>query len=421
MSMLLDRPQRAVWLGAAILICASPLAIAQTDPAAPSYQSLLARLRQMPAVIEAAAQTEAADARARQAHAIPNPSVGWEAENIKGSGPYRGFAGAETTLSVTQSLELFGQRSARIGAARADAVATSLRGELLRWQAAGRLAQLYSEAEVALRRMDLAIEALRLAEQDEHAVSLLVDAGREARLRGIQARSEAESARADLVQARAVRDAAFARLSALAMLDMPIRSLEGSLLDSVPASHARDAGDARDSLAVRIAQAEVDLTGRRIAVERRRVRPEISAGIGLRHFSETRDDAFTLNLSFSVPLFDRNRDGVRAAHADQRAAEARLTALQREVSAERLAAEAMLSASMVRVDAADQGIETAEEAYRMARIGFDAGRVPQLELSSTRAALIAARNAALDARLARVRAEIALAGLDGRTPFGESR
>ena len=418
MSMLLDRPQRAVWLGAAILICASPLAMAQTDPAAPSYQSLLARLRQMPAVVEAAAQTEAADARARQAHAIPNPSVGWEAENIQGSGPYRGFAGAETTLSITQPLELFGQRSARIGAAQADAVATGLRGELLRWQAAGRLAQLYSEAEVALRRMDLAIEALRLAEQDERAVSLLVDAGREARLRGIQARSEAESARADLVQARAVRDAAFARLSAIAMLDTPIRSLEGSLLDSVPASHARDAGD---SLAVRIAQAEVDLTGRRIALERRRARPEISAGIGLRHFSETGDDAFTLSLSVSVPLFDRNRDGVRAAHADQRAAEARLTALQREVSAERLAAEAMLSASMVRVDAADHGIETAEEAYRMARIGFDAGRVPQLELSSTRAALIAARNAALDARLARVRAEIALAGLDGRTPFGESR
>ena len=36
---------------------------------------------------------------------------------------------------------------------------------------------------------------------------------------------------------------------------------------------------------------------------------------------------------------------------------------------------------------------------------------------ATRAALIAARNAAVDARLARVRAEIDLARQDGRAPF----
>ena len=62
----------------------------------------------------------------------------------------------------------------------------------------------------------------------------------------------------------------------------------------------------------------------------------------------------------------------------------------------------------------------AEEAYRLSRIGFEAGRISQLELSSSRAALIAARNAAVDARLARARAEIDLARLQGRLPFGTS-
>ena len=418
MSMLLGRPRRAVWLGVAVLICASPMAMAQAEPVAPSYESLLARLQQLPAVIEAEALADAADARARQARAIPNPSVGWEAENINGSGPYRGFAGVESTLSVTQPLEVFGQRSARIGTARADAVATGLRAEQLRWQAAGRLAQIYSEAEAASRRFDLAGEALRLAELDAGAVALLVDSGREARLRGIQARTDAEVARADLAEARALRDAAFVRLSAIAMLDTPVRALAGDLLDAVPVARARDAGD---PLAVRVAQADVDASGQRVVLEQRHARPAISAGMGLRRFRETGDDAFTLSLSVSVPLFDRNRDGVRAAHADQRAAEARLVAMQLEARAERIAAEAMLSASLVRVDAADKGVTTAEEAYRMARVGFDAGRIPQLELSRTRGALIAARHAALEARLARVRAEIELAGLDGRAPFGESR
>ncbi|MNS85230.1 hypothetical protein D3C72_1190900 [compost metagenome] len=61
---------------------------------------------------------------------------------------------------------------------------------------------------------------------------------------------------------------------------------------------------------------------------------------------------------------------------------------------------------------------SAEEAYRLTRIGFEAGRLSQLELSATRAALVNARNAAVDARLARVRAEIDMARLQGRAPFG---
>ncbi len=60
---------------------------------------------------------------------------------------------------------------------------------------------------------------------------------------------------------------------------------------------------------------------------------------------------------------------------------------------------------------------SAEEAYRLSRIGFEAGRISQLELRATRTALVNARTAAVDARLARVRAEIDLARQDGRAPF----
>ena len=73
---------------------------------------------------------------------------------------------------------------------------------------------------------------------------------------------------------------------------------------------------------------------------------------------------------------------------------------------------------MSRVAAADAGVTSSEEAYRLSRIGFEAGRISQLELRGTRAALITARNAAVDARLARVRAEIDLARLQARAPFG---
>jgi cobalt-zinc-cadmium efflux system outer membrane protein len=385
---------------------------------APSYESLIARLEQTPSAMEAEALSDAANARAQQARALPNPTIGLEAENVYGTGPYTGLGNADTTVSISQPLELFGQRGARINAARAEANAVGLRSEQMLWQAAGRLALVYAEAEAAARRYELAAETLSLAEQDARAVGLLVKEGREATLRGVQADSEAEAARATLGQMQAMRDAAFARLAAVAMLDEPVQAIGDSLLDRTPPANALHTDV---PLAVRIAQAEYETANRRITVEQRRARPAVNATIGARRFRETGDEALIIGLNVSLPLFDRNRGGISAAYADQRAAEARLVAQQQEVKAARLAAEATLSASNMRAQAADSGVAAAGEAYRLARIGFDAGRISLLELRSTRAALNASRAAAVDARIARVLAEIDLAGLEGRVPFREAQ
>jgi cobalt-zinc-cadmium efflux system outer membrane protein len=155
-------------------------------------------------------------------------------------------------------------------------------------------------------------------------------------------------------------------------------------------------------------------------VERKRALPDLSVTAAQTRFREGGERAYNLGLSLSIPLFDRNRGGIRAANADQRAAEARLDQQRRDSEAARLSAVAGLKAAGSRTRAADESVVAAEEAYRLARIGFDAGRISQLELRSTRSALIAARGAAVDARLSRVGAEIDLARLEGRAPFVEA-
>lgn len=418
MSMLRGRPLKAVGFALVALAFASPVVAEPPGQPAPSFESLVERLDQMPAAMEAAALSDAAQARAEQARALPNPSLGYEIENVRGTGPYTGFGNADTTVSLSQPLELFGQRRARIDSARAEARAVGLRSEQMRWLAMGRLAWAYADAEAASRRHALASEALSLTEQDAQAVALLVKEGREAALRGIQAESEAEAARAALEEAGALRDAAFARLAAMALLDQPVVSIHEGLLDRAPVRYVAEAGE---PLAVRIAQAESEAAARLVTVEQRRARPDINATLGMRRFRETGDEAFTAGVTLSVPLFDRNRGGIRAAYAEQRAAEARLLQEQQETQAARMAAQAMLLASQTRTRAADSGVKSAEEAYRLARVGFDAGRISQLELRSTRSALIASRNAAVDARVSRVLAEIELAGLEGRVPFKEKQ
>lgn len=407
---------RPLWAaGFAVAVTAIPWALPAGAEPAPAYETLVEHLDRTPATLEAEALHDAARSRAQQARALPNPSVGLEAENIYGSRPFSRYEAAETTLSISQPLELWGQRDARIGAAQAEAVAAGLRREQSRWGVAGRLALIYAEAEAASLRHALAVEALSLTQADAGAVMRLIEQGREAALRGVQADSEVAAARAVADETRADRDAAFARLTAMAMLTRPVTSIQTSLLNRTPRSVT---SDIRNPLPVQIAEAELDAASRLVTVERLRARPAVAASLGVRRFEEYDAEAFTLGVSVSIPLFDRNAGAIGAARAEQRAAEARLSSSRLEAQANRSAARARLDASISRTRAADNGVTAAEEAYRLARIGFDAGRISQLELRSVRAALVGARIAAVEARLARVRAEIELAGLDGRVPFG---
>lgn len=405
-------------IGCAVVAMATvAIGPAWADPV-PSYEELLARIGLTPGALEADALVDAAEARVRQAGVRPNPELSLEAENAFGSGPFSGYGNAETTLSVSQDLELWGRRSARVGVAQAEGRTSLLRRDLATLDAAGRLALAYAEAEAAERRLQLAQEALDLTIADARALMILVEEGREPLFRGIQAQSQAAAARAALDEAQAERDAAFARLTAVAMLPNPVTSIGASLLDREPPAAIPTSSTSPE---VRVAEAERAAAESRIEVERVRARPNVRVSVGVRRYEAEDATALTFGVSMPLPLFDRNRGNYDAAQAEFRAADARVMAATQTAQADLAGAEARLRSANSRVWATDGGVTAAEEAYRLSRIGFEAGRISQLELSSSRAALIAARNAAVDARLARVRAEVDLARLQGRFPFGSSQ
>ena len=89
------------------------------DPA-PSYDALVGQRSAAPLNVEATALVEAAEARARQAGVRPNPELSLDFENVFGAGPYTGTENGEATVTVSQSLELWGRRQARQGLAQAE-------------------------------------------------------------------------------------------------------------------------------------------------------------------------------------------------------------------------------------------------------------------------------------------------------------
>ncbi len=417
MSSLKRRGPLAV-VGCALAACAVwDVGPVRADPA-PAYEILLERIgRNAPAQVEADALLEAAEARLRQAGVRANPELALRADGVLGGKPYAGWGEAEISLDLTQNLELGGRRGARVDVARAEVGVSALRREQAGIDTVARLALTYAEAEAAERRFALAEDALTLAVADARAALVLVEEGREPLLRGIQAETEAAMARAAVEDARAERDVAFARLTAEAMLPTVVTSVGGGVLDRTSPATL----DAAASLAVRVAEAEAEAAERRIGRERAEARPNVSASLGVTRYQAEDATALTVGLSMPLPLFDRNRGNIDAARAEHRAAEARVAGARLADAADRSAALARLRASASRVAAGDMGVASAEEAYRLSRLGFEAGRISQLELRSTRVALISARDAAVEARLARVRAEIELARLQGRAPFEGGR
>lgn len=415
--------RRAV--AAALLVsCAGP---ALADPA-PTYPELLRKaLVDAPAIAEQAANVRAAEGEARQSRALPNPTVDAQAENLaipQGTG---GGTERQTTFTVTQPFEIGGKRAARIAAGEGNLAAARARDRQAQVAFAADLAVAYATAEAMQDRQRLAADDVTRAREDLRAARALVEAGREAQLRIAQADASLAAATAAAEAAGADSFEALEHLSAMTGAATAYTSVDRSLLavaapGPVPQSMPKPAVVGPmpgDPPVVATAMAERDALAAQVRIEQKRAIPDIGLSAGLRRFQGNANSALVVGVSATIPLFDRNRGNIAAARERANAADARLAAVRLEAGAARRPALARVAAATARLDAADRGEVAAAEAYRLGRVGYDAGKTPLIELLAIRRALTEARTLTIDARLGRVRALAALAQADGQIAFGD--
>lgn len=402
---------------AAMIVAAAP-GSAWADPA-PPFAQLLRQTVDSPRVAVLDADLAQAEGLAQQARARPNPNISVYGENFGGSSPYGGFGRTETTVQYNQPFELGGKRSSRIAAGRASVAAAQARNAAGRAAYAFDLARAYAAAEVADRRIGLAEYEVEEAKVDLKVARALVGAGKEARLRQLQAETELNTLQAYLEGARAGRIAALAQLSALAGVETPYTSLSESLLDRLAARPASGPIDPLQSAAFLAAEAEREAASRRVTVERKRAIPDVTAQIGVRRLEFDNATAIVAGVSLPLNIFDRNKGNIAAAQAELRGAEARAASARLEAQAGVRSALALSAAADARAAAAARTMTTAEEAYRLARIAYEAGKSPLIELLAARRGLGGARSIVLDAAAARLDARAGLARLSGLTITGE--
>ena len=181
-------------------------------------QTVAAMLARWPTLRSAELCRQAVRADGLQAPLRPNPEVSIMAENFGGyggRGEYRGGRAVETTLGLSQRVELGGQRGARMGVAGHNGSIATLDFEAARLDQARDVLVALAEAEAASRNVAVERERARLASETLRVARARVEAGRDPLIQ--QQRAEVTRVNAEISAERARREAELA-LDTLATL-----------------------------------------------------------------------------------------------------------------------------------------------------------------------------------------------------------
>ncbi|HWK42809.1 MAG TPA: TolC family protein [Croceibacterium sp.] len=370
-----------------------------------------------PSLDAASADVRATDAGRRMASLRPNPSVTVEVENVAGSGPYRRTDSLEATTSLTLPIEMGGKRSARMAVADARSDSAAIRAAIAEADLRLSVIRAYAEAVAAERRLVTARDQARIAADALRAAQVRVQAGRASPIE-VQ-RADVAQVNAGAMLARAERSVEVSRLSLSRIIGRPVSGrLDTGWFGRINADHGPIAPiDSTGTLALAAAEADLAIADAGVRLARSQRIPDLTIGAGARRLEETGDTAALFSISVPLPIFDRGGAALSQASADRQRADAQRRMTTLDVDQAILQAQADLAdAATSAATASGPALSAAEEAARIARIGYREGKFGQLDLLDAERTLAETRAAAIEALLSYHIAQAQLERLTARAP-----
>ena len=308
----------AVMLALASVLTGAP-ASAQTLDLREAREMVLARHEGLKALAE---EVAAAEAAVRQARAYPNPEIEVGAEN---------FGDAELEVVLTQPLPIGGTRGAAVAVARRHREVARLTLEGARISTEAELIRRFVPLLADRRRLDLVDSLIEVSSRSTEAVRRLVDAGGAMALDVV--RSELEGDELRLERAEIIRGLSETevRLSEL-WGDRAFRfdAVEGSLAGVFDLPLLQDLSRSMETHPdLLLLEGQARLVEAEIDEARAEGRPELALSAGYLRNSELNEESVISGISFSLPVFNRNKAAVaekkhQLAAADHNARQARL-------------------------------------------------------------------------------------------------
>lgn len=387
--LILFAPQVLASLFAASLIAATPGNTLSLSDA------LALSLRQNPELKSFDWEIRASEARMIQAGLKPNPVLAYSAQNLPGSGPYRGGEIMENTLELSQLVELGGKRRARVNEADAARGVAEWDYQVRRVEVLKSTTQAFVAVLVAQRQVQLAEETAALAEKVTPMTQKRVEAGKANAVEVMRSNVAVASAKIELEQARRTLAAARVILAAQWGEQRPTFDAVRGDLTGIKALPKFSTLVQRIQENPEIVRWTAERQRRQAALARQQslAKPDITLSGGPRVLGKADDISWVVGVSIPLPFKNRNQGAIAAAEAEVAKTESERKSSEINIYTQLNSAYESLLRATREVELLNKdvlpGAQQAEEAIMQ---GYEAGRFTQLEILDARRTLIQARN-----------------------------
>jgi cobalt-zinc-cadmium efflux system outer membrane protein len=349
---------------------------AQT-PASEQKTITLEELQQMalqsnPTFAQAAANIQAAEGRKKQAGLYPNPTVGYQGEQIRGGS----FHGGEEGFFVQQDIVLGGKLALNRKIFDQELKQAETEAEEQKLRVLTNVRMFYIQALAAQQTLELRQNLSKLTNDAVETSHQLANVGQADAPDVLESEVEAQQAQLAVALAEQNQQRVWKALGAVVgNPSLPLMKLEGKLEDT-PRVNADELVEkiVNESPAVKIAELGVKRAEAALAREKREPIPNLQLRAGMEQngerLSEPRGTAVGLqgfaNVGVTIPIFNRNQGNIAAAKAEAERAKREVERVKLLLRERAASVGQTYTFSQTAVDRyKDQIIPRAQKAYEM--------------------------------------------------------
>jgi len=324
-------------------------------------------------------EIQAASARVSQAALKPNPEIEAVAENLAipvlGAGL---FQYTESTLQISQRLELGSKRPLRVRAAEKEVAVAAGQLEVKKVELIAATSQAFADVLAEQERVANQQELSRLAQQSHSIVVERVAAGKVSPVEQTRARVALAAAQVEEEKHLRALVAAKDRLAALwGGSHGDIDSVQGDF-EIPPAASDIPESCIHNNPDLKLAAAAVDSRDAALSLELAFRKPDLTFNAGFRRLSLENQDVWVAGVSIPLPVFDRRQGAIAEARVRLNQSRSAEQALERHLRAELTQARhdheiALLEAKSLSesaLPAAKEAAAAVKEGYRLGKFDF---------------------------------------------------
>jgi cobalt-zinc-cadmium efflux system outer membrane protein len=341
-----------------------------------------------------------AEAKRLQASLWPNPELEVEVEEAGGAGPRSGFDGAETSVGLSQLIELGNKRSKRTKLALLETELAGWDYEAKRLDVFTEVTKTFSEVLAAQQRLGLTKELLQVSEELVDTVATRVSAGKDSPLE----KTKAVVALSDIKiqHQQAVENLKYARKQLVAIWagkEPKFESVAGELdslspvppVDELKSLIEKNPEIARWSV-------EIDKNKAALELEKAKAISDVTVSGGVQRFQETDDNTIMFGISIPLPISDKNQAGKLQAKYELVKAREEQRAAYIKVQVELNKAYQAISSAYIEASELKKNVlPGAEGVFEASKTGYTRGKLDYLNVLDAQRTLFEAKARYIDA------------------------